>query len=209
MKTDTFRLQSQGPSDGWRYESQYAACNDLSKPGAESMIDMYRYLAPKLKNTIVFNGDTDPCVSWEGTRGAIEAVGFALIDGGDQRPYFVKLESTSDAVLKEKPLLFGPDLSLQKLGVQFAGHVTSYAHNLSFVTVHGSGHMVPQFRPQAGFHLLKKLLSGSPFSPALPNKHTLMHESESEFAKTMDRWTVLARSGAYVDGEDGAMEATF
>jgi carboxypeptidase C (cathepsin A) len=33
--------------------------------------------------------------------------------------------------------------------------VVDYSHNMSFVTVHGSGHMVPQFRPQAALHLLK------------------------------------------------------
>ena len=39
------------------------------------MIDFYRRIAPKLKTTIVFNGDVDPCVSYEGTRNAIEKVG--------------------------------------------------------------------------------------------------------------------------------------
>ena len=80
---------------------------------------------------------------------------------GGQRPYFF-LQRHGDAprVLDEKPLLFGPDLAVVDAGAQFGGHVTSYAEGLSFVTVHGSGHMVPQFRPRVGLHLLRKLVRG-------------------------------------------------
>ena len=39
------------------------------------MIDFYRELAPALSGKIVvYNGDTDPCVSYEGTRIALEKV---------------------------------------------------------------------------------------------------------------------------------------
>ena len=197
-----------GPSDGWRYESQYAACNDIAEEGAPSMVDFYRYLAPRLNTTIVFNGDTDPCVSYEGTRAAIrDGVGFNRVRGGDQRPYFARLSGADVQTLVEKPLLFGPGLSFQDPGVQFVGHVTTYEHNLQFVTVHGSGHMVPQFRPRAGAHLLRKLLTRSPFAPPLPDDAALAAESERGFRKLMDAWTLEARGGEYVDGEDRGPEA--
>jgi cathepsin A (carboxypeptidase C) len=195
-----------GPSDDWRYESQYAACNDFASEDAPSMIDFYRYLAPRLNQTIVFNGDTDPCVSYEGTRKAVAAVGFREIPGGNLRPYFVRQTGTNVAFLDEKPLLFGPDLSVATPGVQFAGHVTSYENNLQFVTVHGSGHMVPQFRPRIGTHLLRKLLRGEPFAPPLPDASALASESEEGFQKMMDRWTEEARRAKYVAGEDGGPE---
>ena len=197
-----------GPSDGWRYESQYAACNDFAEEGVESMVAFYAYLAPKLNTTIVFNGDTDPCVSYEGTRAAIrDGVGFPTIRGGGQRPYFARTRGTPVETLVEKPLLFGPDLSFQDPGVQFMGHVTTYAHNLQFVTVHGSGHMVPQFRPRAGAHLLRKLLTNRPFAPPLPDDAALAADSERGFEKLMDAWTLEARGGEYVDGEDEGPEA--
>lgn len=64
-----------GPAPGWSYTSSYAACNDQAKPGTKSMIDFYRELAPALSGKIVvYNGDTDPCVSYEGTRIALEKV---------------------------------------------------------------------------------------------------------------------------------------
>ena len=39
--------------------------------------------APRLKTTVVFNGDTDPCVSYEGTREAVRAVGYEQLPGGE------------------------------------------------------------------------------------------------------------------------------
>jgi cathepsin A (carboxypeptidase C) len=172
------------------------------------MIDFYRYIAPRLRTTIVFNGDTDPCVSYEGTRAAIDDVGFLKTPGGRQRPYFVRSGNVTASFLNSKPLLFGPDLSVADAGVQFGGHVTTYEHNLQFVTVHGSGHMVPQFRPRAGSHLLRKLLTDEPFAPPLPDDAALASESERGFEKLMDAWTLEARGKEYVDGEDRGPEAT-
>ena len=58
-----------------RYTSSYDACNDQAPAGTKSMIDFYRELAPRVPGPIVvYNGDTDPCVSYEGTRVAIEKV---------------------------------------------------------------------------------------------------------------------------------------
>lgn len=146
------------------------------------MVDFYRYLAPRLRRTIVFNGDTDPCVSYEGTRAAVEAVGFPKLDGGAQRPYFVNATGVPLALLDEKPLLFGPSLAVVPAGPQFGGHVTDYANGLAFVTVHGSGHMVPQFRPRAGLHLLRKLVRGGGVRAA----HALAGRARDDDARGVD-----------------------
>ena len=64
-----------GPPPGWVYKSSYGACNDAAPPNVKSMVDFYRTLAPLLPGRIaVYNGDTDPCVSYEGTRIAIQKV---------------------------------------------------------------------------------------------------------------------------------------
>mmetsp|Transcript_16028 Transcript_16028/g.39039 ORF Transcript_16028/g.39039 Transcript_16028/m.39039 type:complete len:215 (+) Transcript_16028:293-937(+) len=187
-----------GPSEGWSYTSQYAACNAAAPPGTPSMIDFYRYLAPRLKTTIVFNGDTDPCVSYEGTREAVRVVGYAQLPGGAQRPYFFNATEVPLHLLDEKPLLFGPDLAVAPAGPQFGGHVTDYGNRLSFVTVHGSGHMVPQFRPRVGLHLLRKLLSGKPFSPPLPDDADLQVMTEAAFRKELDAWTLSAQAPEFL-----------
>jgi len=53
-----------GPGENWVYTSNWGACSSMPA-GTPSMVDFYRYIAPKLKRTVVFNGDTDPCVSYE------------------------------------------------------------------------------------------------------------------------------------------------
>ena len=150
-------------------------------------------IAPKLKHIVVFNGDVDPCVSYEGTRNAIQQVGFDVIEGGSYRPWFFNKKKASLSFLEEKPNLFGPTLDTHDAGAQWGGHVVNYHNNLSFVTVHGSGHMVPQFQPQSAFRLLQNVLSGSLFSPLLPSDDEILKMSEEEFDKSVDSWTKEAK----------------
>jgi cathepsin A (carboxypeptidase C) len=178
-----------GPDVGWKYTSDYAACNDDAAPGVPSMIDFYQYLAPKLRTTVVYNGDTDPCVSYEGTRTAIERVGFKEVAGGYYRPWFYNQTVAALSTLQQKPLLFGPDLSLQAGHSQYGGSVVDYEHNLSFITVHGSGHMVPQFRPQAALRMLDNVLTGRRFTPLGSPRPQLDQMTDAEFHAYLDTWT--------------------
>mmetsp|Transcript_52797 Transcript_52797/g.153579 ORF Transcript_52797/g.153579 Transcript_52797/m.153579 type:complete len:553 (-) Transcript_52797:108-1766(-) len=181
-----------GPSDGWEYKSVYAACNDAPE-GTESMIDFYRRIAPRLARTIVFNGDTDPCVSYEGTRTAIEKVGFTVLPGGHYRPWFYNKTAATLETLTQKPNLFGPNLELHGAGAQFGGHVVDYQNGLSFATVHGSGHMVPQFRPQAAERLLNRLLTHGAFAPPLPTDEELTAMADWQFDAVVEQWTKEAK----------------
>ena len=74
----------------------------------------------------------------------------------------------------------------------------SYDHNLSFLTFHGSGHMVPQFRPQAALHMLEKLIKRQSLSPLMPSNQTLASLSNSEFKDVVDAWTEKARGAPFV-----------
>jgi len=186
-----------GPAPGWSYTSSYRACNAQHvAPGTPSMIDFYRHIAPLMRTTIVFNGDTDPCVSYEGTRRAIEKVGFPVAEGGEYRPWFYHKAAADLQTVKEKDSLVFPDLDLRDAGAQYGGHVVSYGHNLSFVTVHGAGHMVPQYRPQAAARLLGALLSGAPLSPLLPTAAELAALEEEKFNQRVDNWTQQAKDAA-------------
>ena len=52
------------------------------------------------------------------------------------------------------------------MGTVPAGYVTSYAaakHNLTFLTVKQSGHMVPQYQPARAFEFFSRWLQGKPF----------------------------------------------
>ena len=186
---------------GFDYTSEFNACNwgpTIKFPNT-TMVDIYQQIVPLLDRVWVYNGDTDPCVSYEGTREAVKQILKPELDGGSYRPWFYRQEAASLEVLAEKAILFGPDLVAQTLEeAQFAGEVTSYEDGLSFVTFHGSGHMVPQFRPQSSLHFLKRFLyaSGEPgeeLAPLLPKNSTLASMSDDVFESAMEDWTYLAR----------------
>ena len=212
------------PDAGFDYTKEFNACNDDAmhhhkynqnmnddddnEDVPKSMIDFYRMIIPSLQSgTIIYNGDTDPCVSYEGTRTAVKRIGIDELDGGSYRPWFYNHTATSIEIIKEKSITFGPNLVVHDAGIQFGGEVVSYDNNLSFVTIHGSGHMVPQFRPQAAFHMLSKLVAANDhhsssnimlLSPLLPSNATLMNASDTDFVKLMDEWTIQAKSAPYI-----------
>jgi cathepsin A (carboxypeptidase C) len=181
-----------GPGPRWMYTKQYDACNP-SPVFKKSMVDFYRDIAPRLRTTIVFNGDTDPCVSYEGTRAAIATV-FPEAVGGAWRPWFFNSTAAPPSFLAEKPLLFGPSLSPIGAGAQLGGLVQDYEHGLSFATVHGSGHMVPQFRPRAALRLLSRLLTGDRLAAPLPSDVELAAMTPDAFDAFLDKWTIAEKA---------------
>jgi serine carboxypeptidase-like clade 1 len=132
------------------------------------------------------------------------------LDGGGYRPWFYNQTAASMEVLMEKSALFGPNLVAQNMGAQFGGEVVDYDQGLSFVTFHGSGHMVPQFRPQSALAFLKAFISGNMLSPLLPNNQTLLEFSEKDFETSMNAWTEAARGPPYVNlaADDDEKEPT-
>mmetsp|Transcript_4896 Transcript_4896/g.10821 ORF Transcript_4896/g.10821 Transcript_4896/m.10821 type:complete len:678 (+) Transcript_4896:398-2431(+) len=190
------------PDVGFSYTKEYNACNwkpeMFIKYPNTTMVDVYKDILPMLDRVWIYNGDTDPCVSYEGTREAVKQILIEELDGGSYRPWFYKQEAASLEFLGEKSVLFGPDLVAQTLDeAQFAGEVTSYQSGLSFVTFHGSGHMVPQFKPQSSLHFVKQFLhsasNGAALSPLLPTNATLLGMSDEDFEQAMDDWTEAAR----------------
>lgn len=134
------------PHAGFDYTKEYNACNwmvpsDIKFPDT-SMVDIYQDIVPQLDHTWIYNGDTDPCVSYEGTRKAVKQILVPELDGGGYRPWFYNQTAASMEVLAAKSTLFGPNLVLQDVGSQMGGHVVNYEEGLAFVTFHGSGHMV-------------------------------------------------------------------
>jgi serine carboxypeptidase-like clade 1 len=123
---------------GFDYTKEYDACNDddVIVPKI-SMIDIYQEIVPKLDCTWIYNGDTNPCVSYEGTRLAVKQIGIDEVDGGSYRPWFYNQTAASVEILRNKAPLFGPNLLAQDMGAQFGGEVTDYEQGLAFVTFHG------------------------------------------------------------------------
>ena len=46
-------------------------------------------------------------------------------------------------------------------GVLVGGYVTQYPSNFAFLTVKGSGHMVPQFKPVPALTMFKRFIAGN------------------------------------------------
>jgi len=194
-------------SVGFDYFSEYDACNWQDEIVLEgiSMIDIYQEIVPKLERTWIYNGDTDPCVSYEGTRLAVKQIQIDELNGGSYRPWFYNQTAADLDVLAQKSALFGPNLVAQNMGAQFGGEVTDYEQGLKFVTFHGSGHMVPQFRPQAALHFLQKFVNGEDLSPLMPLNDTLADMTDKIFGKAANAWTESAMTAPYVTSE-GSLE---
>jgi len=147
------------------------------------MLDVYKKLirrrkdstggsgsAANLRVILVSSGDVDPVVAMHGTEAAIEGLGLPYTGagtGGARRPWFYRASAVPIELLAKKPVQFGNGLFAKDAGVQMGGFVTSYdtgvdAEGLKFefVTVHSSGHMVPQYAPQHAHHILDRLILG-------------------------------------------------
>jgi hypothetical protein len=77
-----------------------------------------------------YSGDTDGAVSLMGTRGWINELNRKILE--EWRPYYVE------------------DSKTQK---HLGGYVEVY-DGLTLGTVHGAGHMTPQYKPAASYHLI-------------------------------------------------------
>ncbi len=189
---------------GFDYFKEYDACNwqdNIILEGV-SMVDIYKEIIPQLERTWIYNGDTDPCVSYEGTRLAVKQIQIDELDGGSYRPWFFNQTAASLELLAEKSALFGPNLVAQNMGAQFGGEVTDYHLGLKFITFHGSGHMVPQFQPQSALHFLNKLIAGQDLSPLLTLNDTLTNMSDAIFEDYTITWTEAAMSPQFVQLQD-------
>jgi len=76
--------------------------------------------------------------------------------------------------LNNKPVAWGQMLHSHDAGPQIGGFTigfnTESKVSLDFVTVRGSGHMVPKDAPQRALHVIKRLLlDGKKLTPLLPN----------------------------------------
>ena len=171
------------------------------------MLPVYRRLAGKLPSIVVYNGDTDPDVQFQGTEDSVRAIGLQVAQGGLWRPWFYKQRSAPVGLLAAKPPFWGPGLSHRPLPApQLGGYVTDYDGNVSFVTVHGSGHLVPMFKPQVALHLFERVLRGGALSPPLDADELEEVRDDKFFGNGfMAKWVVDAQSPKYTDSPALAM----
>lgn len=101
----------------------------------DSLLPIYPTLI-RTYRTLIYNGDVDACVPYIGDEKWTSGLGFEVDKGWHQ----------------------------WTLNNQVAGYATSYKTNgFTFVTVKGSGHMVPEYRPAEAFEMFSRFLNKQPF----------------------------------------------
>jgi metallophosphoesterase superfamily enzyme len=105
----------------------------------DSMIAVHQQMLSRYQpKVLVYNGDVDPGCNYLWAEASVAKFGKALAH--DWHAWTYGDES--------------------RVGEQLGGFVTEYADDVNFATVHGAGHMSPQWRPQAVFYMLQRFLEG-------------------------------------------------
>lgn len=186
------------------YTVEFQGCSDGDTKYNMTMIYFYNKLIGKVPRILVFSGDVDPSVQMLGTAAAVEAMDLKRAPGGGWRPWFYRTDDVPVEILKAKSPYWGLQLAAHNTGVQLGGWVRNY-QGLDFVTVHDSGHMVPQYKPVAAAHLFKSALLGKALAPELPMKE-LEEASDAAFFGNdttkglMDLWVERAQGEEFVGG---------
>ncbi|KAF3323736.1 serine carboxypeptidase 1-like protein [Carex littledalei] len=98
-----------------------------------SMLEYHKNLTTQGYRALIYSGDHDLCIPFTGTEAWTRELGYKTID-------------------KWRPWFFND---------QVAGYVRGYDHNLTFMTVKGSGHAVPEYKPKEALAFYRRWLSGT------------------------------------------------
>ncbi|XP_019450474.1 PREDICTED: serine carboxypeptidase-like 20 isoform X2 [Lupinus angustifolius] len=99
-----------------------------------SMIKFHRDLTSRGYRALIFSGDHDMCVPYTGSQAWTRAMGYNIVD--EWRPWFVD--------------------------DQVAGYTIAYDKNLTFTTIKGAGHTVPEYKPKESLYFYQHFLNGIP-----------------------------------------------
>ncbi|GMI70872.1 serine carboxypeptidase-like 20 [Hibiscus trionum] len=115
---------------------KWELCTDniLYNHDAGSMIKYHKNLTSREYRALIYSGDHDMCVPYTGSEAWTRSVGYDIVD--EWRPW------TSNG--------------------QVAGYLQGYDHNLTFLTIKGAGHTVPEYKPQEALDFYSRFLAGKP-----------------------------------------------
>ncbi|GAV76540.1 Peptidase_S10 domain-containing protein [Cephalotus follicularis] len=99
---------------------------------AGSMIKFHKNLTLRGYRALIFSGDHDMCVPFTGTEAWTRSLGYKIVD--EWRPWISS--------------------------GQVAGYTQGYDNNLTFLTIKGSGHTVPEYKPKEALDFYSRFLAG-------------------------------------------------
>ncbi|KAF1884030.1 hypothetical protein Lal_00012990 [Lupinus albus] len=97
-----------------------------------SMIKFHKKLTSRGYRALIFSGDHDLCVPYTGSEAWTSSLGYKIVD--EWRPWLVD--------------------------DQVAGFTQGYEKNLTFLTIKGAGHTVPEYKPKESLYFYKRFLDG-------------------------------------------------
>uniref|UniRef100_A0A0A9DFB8 Carboxypeptidase n=1 Tax=Arundo donax TaxID=35708 RepID=A0A0A9DFB8_ARUDO len=100
---------------------------------AGSMIIYHKNLTRQGYRAFIYSGDHDMCVPYTGTEAWTSSLGYGVVDSW--RPWFVN--------------------------EQVSGYIQAYDNGLTFATIKGAGHTVPEYKPQEALAFYSRWLAGS------------------------------------------------
>ncbi|XP_022742195.1 serine carboxypeptidase 1-like [Durio zibethinus] len=101
---------------------------------AGSMIPYHKQLTAEGYRALIFSGDHDMCVPFTGTQAWTKSLGYKTIT---------------------------PWRSWISNG-QVAGYLQAYDHDITFLTIKGAGHTVPEYKPKEALDFYSRWLDGKP-----------------------------------------------
>ncbi|KAJ4795079.1 Carboxypeptidase [Rhynchospora pubera] len=99
---------------------------------AGSMIKYHKNLTLLGYRALIYSGDHDMCVPFTGSEAWTRSLGYNITDSW--RPWY-----TND---------------------QVSGYIQGYTHDLTFLTIKGAGHTVPEYKPQEALYFYTHWLTG-------------------------------------------------
>lgn len=104
----------------------------------DDTVGLMKTLAESGRRVLVYDGDSDPALNSFHAQNWTEGVGFPVRESW--RAWTI--DGTQHAA---------------------AGHVVRYEHNFDFVTIRGAGHMVPTYKPDAAYTMIKSWLQNKDY----------------------------------------------
>lgn len=99
---------------------------------AGSMISYHKNLTADGYRALIYSGDHDMCVPFTGTEAWVESLGYQVVE--EWRPWISNY--------------------------QIAGYTQKYAKGLTFLTIKGAGHTVPEYKPRESLDFYSRWLQG-------------------------------------------------
>ncbi|MCO5549406.1 hypothetical protein L7F22_002877 [Adiantum nelumboides] len=111
----------------------WVVCADLTYDhNAGSMLRYHNNLVNEGYRALIYSGDHDMCVPFTGSQAWTRSMGYGVVE--DWHPWLTN--------------------------GQVAGYAVEYGRNLTFITIKGSGHTVPEYKPQEALTFFQTWLSG-------------------------------------------------